>query len=97
MKAVEILIESQKFVLRGDESEEHLEEVAELVRRKIASAKKSAPNLNLQKATMLAALDLASEMIKGRKKAYQYRSEILGRTGQLLERVELELSSRLSD
>lgn len=89
--SIEITIGSQKFLLRGDESEEHLREVAELVKRKVDALRKQAPTLSLQKASMLAAFDLASLAIKGKIRALDYRADIVSRATSLLERVEDEL------
>jgi len=94
MHSIEIKIGDQKYILRGEEPEEHLEEVGELVRRKVAGIRKKVPSLSFHKATMLAAFDFASEAIKGRRKAHKYRSTILTKANELLERVQLELSSR---
>ena len=88
MTSVEVNINNHKFILRGDENEEHLEEVAEIVRRKLENLNQKNPNLTVHKATMLVAFDLASELIKGRKKAIHYRSEVISRTASILERVE---------
>lgn len=57
MQAIEIKIGNQGYILRGEESQDHLEEVGELVRRKVAAIQKKAPALSLQMATMLAAFD----------------------------------------
>lgn len=94
MPSIEITIGGQKYVLKGEEAETHLQDVAELVRRKIENIKKKAPELSFQKATMLAAFDFASEAIKGKKKAADYRSAILTKASQLLERVQSQIETQ---
>jgi cell division protein ZapA (FtsZ GTPase activity inhibitor) len=96
MPSIDINICGQSYALRAEESEEHLREVAELVRRKVESIRKLNPSITLQKATMLAALDFASSSIKGRKKALDYRSSILARAHQILDRMQTELTSGLA-
>jgi cell division protein ZapA len=91
MPQIEIIIGGQKFLLKGEDSEDHLKDVAELVKRKIESIKKKSPGLTFQKATMLAAFDFASDAIKGKKKATDYRSAILSKANSLLEKVQAEL------
>lgn len=91
MASIEISIGDQKYTLRGEESEEHLREVAELVKRRVEAIRKKAPHLNLQKAAMLAAFDFASHMIKNSRKAADSRAAIVAKAKQLIERVELEL------
>lgn len=93
MNAIEITIGTQKYVVKGEESEEHLREVAELVKRKVDSLRKKNGALTPQKAAMLAAFDFASDTIKGRKKAVDYRATILSKAGEILEKVEKELAS----
>lgn len=91
MPSIEISIGGQKFVLKGDESEEHLREVAELVRRKIETVRKRGSQMSLQKAAILASFDIASDAIKGRRKAVEYKSRILTKTQELLGKMEAEL------
>ncbi|MBI1859711.1 MAG: cell division protein ZapA [Deltaproteobacteria bacterium] len=64
MNSIEIAIAGQKYILSGEETPEHLNEVSELVRRRVESIRKKNPGLSLQKATMLVAFDFASETIK---------------------------------
>lgn len=94
MASIEITIANQKYVVRGEDSEEHLKEIAELVRRKVESLRKKTPSLTVQKAAMLAAIDFASDSIKGKLKSQDYRSSILSKATQLLERVEGELATK---
>lgn len=94
MKSIEINIGGQKYVLRGEEDESHLEEVVEIVRRKVEQLRKKQPSLSLQKAAMLTAFDLASDAIKGRKKALEYQTTVLSKASSLLQRVEAELSEK---
>lgn len=91
MGSIDISILNQKYLLKGDGSEEHLKEVAELVRRKVEALKKKNPSMTLHKAAMLTAFELASQVIQGRKKALDYRSLILSKAGDLLQRVEGEI------
>ena len=91
MGSIDISILNQKYLFKGDESEEHLREVAELVKKKVEALKKKNPSITLHKAAMLTAFDLASHVIQGKRKAVDYRSTILTKAGALLERVEGEL------
>lgn len=96
MASIELILGTQKFVLRGEESEEHLHEVAELVKRRVDAIKKRYPSLSFQKLAMLAACDFASQTIKSKRKAVDYRSTVLSKAKNLLDRVELELKSTRS-
>lgn len=94
MKSIEVSIGKQKFVVSADESEEHLLEVTELVRRKVESLRKADPAMNLQRATMLAAFDFASETVKGKKRASGFRTAVLTKAQDILERVQTDLTTK---
>ena len=44
MNSIEINICNQKYVIKGEEGDAHLEEVAEMVRRRVESIKKNNEN-----------------------------------------------------
>lgn len=91
--SIDILIANQRYTLKSEETPEHLREVAEMVKRKVESTKKKSPTHSIQKAAMLAAFDLASDLIKAKKKTVQSRANIVAKAHQLLLKVENELNS----
>lgn len=95
MNSIEITIANQKYVIKGEEGEAHLKEVAEMVRRRVETIRKRNPNLTLQKAAMLAAFDFASDVIQNRKKSIDSKAAILNKAHSLLERVERELETQI--
>ena len=94
MHSIEVSIGNQKYVIRGEESAEHLREVAEIVRRRLEAVRKKNGNLGLQKAAMLAAFDLASDLIKKKKVVTDYRAAVVAKAQSLIQRMETELDSR---
>lgn len=94
LNSIEILIGNQRFVLKSEESLDHLREVTEMVKRKVEAVKKKAPTQTFQKAAMLAAFDLASDLIKAKKKSVEYRSSVMNKAQQVLSKIELELDAR---
>lgn len=93
LSSIEIEICGQSYELKSQENEEHLREVAELVRRKVENLRKQNPSLTLHRATMMAALDFASSSIKGRKKATLHRNHVLNKANQLLDKIQTDLES----
>ena len=93
MQSIEITIGKQCFVLESEECETHLQEVAEMVRRKVELLRKHDPAITLQKATMLVAFDLASELINGKKRNIEYRTQLLSKAQGILQQVEAELAT----
>ncbi len=93
MPAIEISFNGQKYVIKGDESEEHLNEIAQMVQRKLENIMKNSTTISMEKASILAALDLASNYIKGRKKALEYKSMILNKAQEISKQINEELAS----
>ena len=93
MNSIDILIGNQKYELKGNESQEHLEEVAQMVRRRVESLKKKNSSITLQKAAMLAAFDFASDLIKAKRKSSEHRAIVLSKAQKLLEKLEWDLQS----
>ncbi|MCB0417338.1 MAG: cell division protein ZapA [Bdellovibrionales bacterium] len=93
MASIETVIAGKKYVLSSEDTEEHLQEVAQMVAKKIAAIQKDRPSLGLQKASIIAAFDFASLLIKGKKQGQEYRSAILNRAHQMLEKFNSELSA----
>lgn len=93
MNTIDILISHQRYELKGSEPTEHLTEVAELVRRRVETLQKKNPKLNLQKASILAAFDMASELIKSKRKNSDYRSTVLAKAQKILDKVEWDLQA----
>lgn len=93
MTSIEITLRGQRYVLQGDEGEEHLNEVAQVVKRKLETCYKADPGATLTRAAMAVAFDLASELIKGKRKAMRYRSEVTQRVEALSKDAERLLDS----
>lgn len=91
MPSIDITISGQKYLISGNEEENHLREVAELVRRKVENLKKEKPSLSIQKIAILSAIDLASEVIKGKKKSLDYQNKVLSKANELLSNVQKAL------
>ena len=94
--SIEVLIGNHRYVLKSEESEPHLMEVAEMVRRRIESTRKKSTSLSIQKSAILAAFDLASDLIKAKRKVTDQRSKILTKAHEVLARVERELEATRS-
>jgi|GEM_PF-1330140 len=93
LNLVELVLGKQKFTLRSEETVEHLQEVSELVKRKMETIRKHAPTLTLERAAVLAAFELASDNIKGKIKANEYRSTVMSQATQILDKVEKTLNT----
>ena len=59
-----VTINQQQYALKGEESVDRMEEMAQLVDRKIAMLKRAFPNCNPVRLSILAALEIAGEYLK---------------------------------
>ena len=91
---VEIDIAGQNYVMKSDESPEHMEEVANLVKKRVESLMKKHPKLGIARATMLTAFDFASQMVKSSKKGSELKGGVLTKAKLLLNKVEKEIAQR---
>lgn len=94
LNAKEISIGNAKYVLRSDETQVHLDEVAQLVEKSIQFFRQKNPNMTMQNAAILAACDFASQLIRGKQKVRAYQNTVLEKAGKLLEKVEKELGRK---
>ncbi|MDF2594036.1 MAG: cell division protein ZapA [Clostridia bacterium] len=75
---VEVIIGGNIYALQGEESQEHIQKVAGLIDKQIASIQKAnvRTNLNTSKIYMLTALNVANEYIKTQEELAAYADEL---------------------
>jgi cell division protein ZapA len=75
---VEVIIGGNIYALQGEESQEHIQKVAGLIDKQIASIQKAnvRTNLNTSKIYMLTALNVANEYIKTQQELAAYSDEL---------------------
>ncbi|HWR57793.1 MAG TPA: cell division protein ZapA [Thermodesulfovibrionales bacterium] len=64
MGSVEIHILGQKYTIKGDAPEEHIQQLAGYVQEKIREVYSNSPNITPLKASILAAITIADELHK---------------------------------
>ncbi|HET6516078.1 MAG TPA: cell division protein ZapA [Thermodesulfovibrionales bacterium] len=64
MGTIEAYILGQKYTIRGDAPDEHIEKLVAYVNSKIQEVYKNAPNTAPLKASILAAIDIADELYR---------------------------------
>lgn len=64
MGSVEIYILGQKYTIKGDESEEYIQQLANYVQDKIKEVYDNSPNITPLKASILASITIADELHK---------------------------------
>lgn len=66
-QAIRVDIYGQSYQVRGDASDSHIQDVAKWVDNKVREIGKRSPNLDHTKVAVLAALNIADELLKVRK------------------------------
>ncbi|MBF0539268.1 MAG: cell division protein ZapA [Nitrospirae bacterium] len=64
MASAEVYILGQKYILKGEEPEDYIKELALYVDKKLQEIQRSAPMANQAKTAILAALGIADELFK---------------------------------
>lgn len=90
---VEVIIGGQVYALQGNESEEHIQQVANIVDKKITEIQKNMPikRLSTTQKHMIAALNIAEEYLKVKIDLEAYSKELEKCNTEnlaLLERIE---------
>jgi len=62
MSSIDVYILGQKYTVKGDAPEEHIQKIAAFVDAKIKEVYNAAPNVVPLKASILAALNIADEL-----------------------------------
>lgn len=81
MGTVETYILGQKYTIRGDAPDEHIQELISAVNRKIQEVCENTPNITPVKAAILAAISIADEL-------HRLRSEQESLTRHIEEKAE---------
>ena len=84
MGSVEVNILGQRYRIKGDDSDEYMEELARFVDERIRKMYEKGPNTVPLKAAILAALDIADEFHKYRKEQEALTRCIQTKTEQLV-------------
>lgn len=62
MGSTEVYILGQKYIVKGDATEEHIKKLAAYINEKLKEVYDSSPNITPVKASILAALNIADEL-----------------------------------
>ena len=83
MGTIETYILGQKYTIKGDAPEEHIEKLVAYVNLKIREIYEKAPNTAPLKASILAAIGIADELYRLREEQETIASHIEAKTDQL--------------
>ncbi len=91
-RTVEVEIQGQRYSLVSDEGPDHLREVAAVVDGSLREVSGGRPSVTYHTA-VLAAMNIASDLVKLRRQHETMKEEIDSRTRSLIEIIDEQLSS----
>ncbi len=92
MATIDLHIANQKYTVKSDVAEAHLRDVATQLQEKIDAILVDHPGTAATKVALLAAVEFASRAIQGKRQVEDYRSTLLSKAGDILDRIERELT-----
>ncbi len=89
-RSVGVEIGGQHYAIRTDADEEYVSALARYVDEKIAEAKRATRTVSTQHVVVLAALNIADELLQERRSLSELKRTIRERARRALEKVEQE-------
>ncbi|OGQ36296.1 MAG: hypothetical protein A3F16_05995 [Deltaproteobacteria bacterium RIFCSPHIGHO2_12_FULL_43_9] len=90
-QTVEIEILNQKYRIKSDTDAEWVKEVAAFVNKKIQDVITSKATVNQEKAAVLAALNIAGELLKLKEETTLYKKHVSKRSQDLMKLLDANL------
>ena len=89
---IKVKILDQEYLVKSEEDREQVYRVAEYVNEKLREVKDSSEGLSEKKATILAALNIASEYFQLLKEKDDLAADIQGRTKSLIKNIDTAIT-----
>ena len=91
-RPVQVIIQGKPYVLQSDDPPEHLQRVADIVDEALSELTGGRPNTQYPVA-ILAAMNIASELLKARTEMTDLKSDLDSRARTLIELIDERLAS----
>ncbi len=89
-RSVTVEVAGQKFTLKTDGDEAYVKTLARLVTEKIDEAKQSARSVSTQSLVILAAMNIADELMQARRASAELKRKVRDKGRTILELLEKE-------
>ena len=89
---IEVVVQGQRYTLRSDEPEEHVQRVAGAVDRALREVTGGKPATTYHVA-VLAAMNIASELVQLQEQHEELKTDVDARTRSLIELIDGRLTS----
>ncbi len=90
-KSIEVFLLGQKYVIKSEEDEDYVQEIAKYVNGKMDEVQKATKTVSTHSIAILAALNIASEYFKLKETQTTLKKEIYEKSGKLLGYIDSQL------
>jgi len=91
MKAVEVSIMGQKFMVRSESSEDYIQEVSKFVDNKVTEVMHKTNSVASVNVALLAAMNIADEYMKYRQEKQDRTAKVEKKINDMIELIDLQL------
>ena len=92
-RTYEVEILGQRFNIKSEESQEHVNRVVAYVSEKMKIISKDAKTLSLHHAAILTLLNVVDELFKSKQEVEVYKESVLERTKNIIHLIDAEPQS----
>ncbi len=92
-RTYEVEILGQRFNIKSEESQEHVNRVVNYVSEKMKTISKDAKTMSLHHAAILTLLNVADELFKSKQEGEVYKESVLERTKNIIHLIDAEPQS----
>jgi len=92
-RTYEVEILGQRFNIKSEESQEHVNRIVNYVSEKMKTISKDAKTMSLHHAAILTLLNVADELFKSKQEVEVYKENVLERTKNIIHLIDAEPQS----
>ena len=92
-RTYEVEILGQRFNIKSEESQEHVNRIVSYVSEKMKTISKDAKTMSLHHAAILTLLNVADELFKSKQEVEVYKDNVLERTKNIIHLIDAEPQS----
>ncbi len=91
-KTYQVEIMGQRFNLKSEESQDHVNRIVNFVTEKMKTIAKDSKTLSLHHATILTLLNVADELFQSKQEVEVYKSSLVQKAKNIIELIDAEQS-----
>jgi cell division protein ZapA len=93
-RSIEIKIMGQRYTVKTDGNEEHLQEVARYVNEKMEEILRNTKSVSTLNVAILAALNIADDLLKEKERRKSLLREVEAKSKDLVEKIDIEIGGK---